>query len=174
MKNRKIPLAVSLLLAGCATAAGASEPVGHQPAAEAEILAVLDAYMLEISANDLDAMKTRQTPDGMTYRHLKREDGGWEVKPRSNAAWVAPDMATKQKYRERYWSPTVLIRGSMALVWTPYQFLVDGKTSHCGIDVFSFARVKGVWKVSNQMWTVEPHACEELGFRGTEQLRPAL
>ncbi len=45
-------------------------------------------------------------------------------------------MATEQVYRERYWSPTVLIRGPMALVWAPYEFQIDGKISHCGIDAF--------------------------------------
>jgi hypothetical protein len=39
-------------------------------------------------------------------------------------------------YRGRYWSPTVLIRGSLAAVWAPYEFWIDGRTSHCGVDVF--------------------------------------
>ena len=171
--NSAIPVVLSLSLAAFATVPTPLRAVGHQSADEAEILSVMDAYMLEISANDLAAMKARQTPEGMTYRHRARVDGDWDVLPRSNMDWVAPNMASEQQYRERYWSPTVLIRGPMALVWAPYQFQIDGQTSHCGIDVFSFSKFDGVWKVSNSMWTVEPSACAELGLPAPEQLRPS-
>ena len=48
------------------------------------------------------------------------------------------------------------------MVWTPYEFWADGKSSHCGIDVFDMMKDKGVWKIANAMWTVEPEACAAL------------
>jgi hypothetical protein len=60
----------------------------------------------------------------------------------------------------------------MALVWAPYEFHVDGSIWHCGIDVFSFSRIGGAWKVSNAMWTVEPGACAELRPADAAALRP--
>jgi len=132
----------------------------------------MDAYVREISANDLDAMDARQTPEGMTYRHVAREDGTWDVVARSNKYWVAPERADDHTYLERYWSPTVMIRGSMATVWAPYEFEIDGVTHHCGIDVYSFARIDGAWKVSNSMWTVEPEACDELRPADPSAIRP--
>ena len=163
---------ISLVLAFCATAHAQNLPAGHQPGEEAAILDVMDAYMHEISANDLAAMEARQLPEGMTFRHRARPDDGWEVLARSNMEWVAPNMATDQTFRERYWSPTVLIRGSMALVWAPYEFQIDGKTTHCGVDVFSFSKIDGNWKVSNSMWTVEPDACGELRPTDSAAIRP--
>jgi hypothetical protein len=160
----------TLLLAGCVTAPA---PAGHQAGEEAEILAIVDAYMLEISANDLAAMNARQTPEGMTYRIRRRDDGGWDVVARPNSWWVAPERADNRTHRERYWSPTVLIRGGMALVWAPYEFRINGETSHCGVDVFSLAKIDGTWKVSNAMWTVEPHACAELRPADPGAIRPA-
>jgi hypothetical protein len=47
----------------------------------------------------------------------------------------------------------------MAVFWAPYSFDIDGKRSHCGVDVFDFIRVKGEWKLANSMWTVEPDGC---------------
>jgi hypothetical protein len=164
--------AISLALVACATAHAQTAPAGHQSGEEAVILGVMDAYMHEISANDLAAMKARQTPEGMTYRHRVRPEGGWEVLARSNMEWVAPNMASDQAYRERYWSPTVLIRGAMALVRAPYEFQVDGETTHCGVDVFSFSKIGGNWKVSNSMWTVEPNACGELRPTDPAAVRP--
>jgi len=167
-------LALPLALAACAVAKSpmGAAPVGHPTGEEVELLAVMDAYMHEISANDLAAMDARQTADGMTYVISPRADGGWDVVARSNAYWVAPERADDHTYRERYWSPTVLIRGGMALVWAPYEFWVDGQTSHCGVDVFSFAKIDGVWKVSNSMWTKEPNACAELRPVDPRAIRP--
>ena len=163
---------ISLALAFCATAHAQTLPAGHQPGEEAAILDVMDAYMHEISANDLPAMEARQLPEGATFRHRARPDGGWEVLARSNMEWVAPNMVSDQTFRERYWSPTVLIRGSMALVWAPYEFQIDGETTHCGVDVFSFSKIDGNWKVSNSMWTVEPKACGELRPTDSAAIRP--
>jgi hypothetical protein len=75
--------------------------------------------------------------------------------------------------RERYWSPTVLIRESIAVVWAPYEFWEDGKTSHCGVDVFDLIRVKGEWRIANSMWTVEPESCAELRTADRKAIRPA-
>lgn len=169
--NRAIFLV--LALAACTPTEMPPVAVGHQPTEEAAILAVMDAFMHEISASDLAGMAARQTPEGMTYRIRARQDGGWDVVPTSNAYRVAPERADSNTYRERYWSPTVLIRGGMALVWSPYEFQINGKTSHCGVDVFSFAKIAGTWKVSNSMWTVEPDACDELRPEDPSILRPA-
>jgi hypothetical protein len=49
----------------------------------------------------------------------------------------------------------VLIRGGIALVWAPYEFWTDGKTSHCG--VFDFVKLDGVWRVANGLPT--PQEC---------------
>jgi len=169
---RNLCLTVALALTACGPPAEPLEPAGHQPAEEAAVLAVMDAYMLEISANDLAAMDARQTPEGMTYRHVALEDGTWDVIARSNEYWVAPERADEHTYHERYWSPTVMIRGAMAMVWAPYEFRTDGVTSHCGIDVFSFAKIDGEWKVSNSMWTVEPNGCAELRPADASLIRP--
>jgi hypothetical protein len=94
--NRAIPLVLSLPLAAYSTVSIPNGPAGHQSTDEVEILSVMDDYMLEISANDLAAMKARQTPEGMTYRHRARGDGAWEVLARSNMEWVAPNMTSEQ------------------------------------------------------------------------------
>ena len=168
----KRSLIVVAVLAACTPPEAPIQPAAHQAAEEASVLAAMDAYMHEISANDLSAMDARQTAEGMTYRHVALDDGSWDVVARPNKYWVAPERADEHSYRERYWSPTVMIRGSMALVWAPYEFQTDGVTSHCGVDVFSFARIDGVWKVSNSMWTVEPNACAELRPADPSMIRP--
>jgi hypothetical protein len=55
-----LTVAAFLLLASCTTVQ--PRPAGHQAAEEAEILAAMDDYMHEISANDLAAMEARARP----------------------------------------------------------------------------------------------------------------
>jgi len=165
-------IALAVLLAACERTIPPAEIPGNQPEEEAAVLASMDAYMLEISANDLAAMDARQTPDGMTYRFADRGAEGWDIAARPNSYWVAPERADDHTYHERYWQPTVLIRGAMALVWAPYEFGIDEEIVHCGVDVFSFAKIDGEWKVSNSMWTVEPNACDELRPADPGMIRP--
>ncbi|MBL8553909.1 MAG: DUF4440 domain-containing protein [Phenylobacterium sp.] len=67
---------------------------------------------------------------------------------------------------ERMWSPRVSVRGDMlATLSTPYEFRLDGKTTHCGIDVFTLVKDRGAWKIASLAWTREPAACDELKAR---------
>jgi hypothetical protein len=141
--------------------------------AETAVLAAMDRYLTAISASDLDTMASMQTPDGMSYRALALQNGAMEILGRPNSYWVDPARKDGRTKRERYWSPTVLVRGSIALVWTPYEFWIDGKTSHCGVDAFSFIKVGDEWHVANSMWTVEPEACPELRPSDPASIRPA-
>ena len=167
-------MAILALLAACVPSAPPAPPVpaGHQPDAEAAVLAAMDRYMTAISANDLQAMAAMQTPEGMTYRAHATESGRMDIVAHPNTYWIDPAHNDGRAYRERYWSPTVLIRGSIAVVWAPYEFWIDHKASHCGVDVFDFVKIGEVWRVSNSMWTVEPNACAELRPMEASQLRP--
>jgi hypothetical protein len=150
----------------------ASDPAGSKDGEEAAVLAAMDRYMGAISASDLDAMASLQTPDGMTYRARAVDGGGTEVVGRPNSYWVDPARKDGRTHRERYWAPTVLVRDSIGVVWAPYEFWIDGKTSHCGVDVFSFVKNGPEWRVANAMWTVEPDACRDLRPSDAAGIRP--
>jgi ketosteroid isomerase-like protein len=156
-----------------ACAAALADVPGHQPGAEARVLATVDRFIAAISARDLVAMAALQMPDGMTFVSRPQEGGGNRIVVRPNSYWVDPSRAAGPPLRERYWSPTVLVRGQIAVVWAPYEFWVDGKTSHCGVDVFDLVEVDGAWRVANMMWTVEPDACATIRPADASALRPA-
>jgi hypothetical protein len=56
-------------------------------------------------------------------------------------------------------APAIEVDGDIAMVWSPYVFLVDGKLSHCGIDHFDLVRDAGQWKVLNITWTKRKTDC---------------
>ena len=165
---------LAMLLTSCASRSVPAPPfpAGHQPGEEAAVLAAMDRYMHAISANDIQAMAAMQTPDGMTYRARATEGGEMEIVGRPNSYWVDPARDDGRTVRERYWSPTVLVRGAIAVVWAPYEFWIDGKTSHCGVDVFDFVKIDDEWRLANSMWTVEPEACDKLRPADRSGIRP--
>jgi len=164
---------VALLSACAASAPPTSTARAVKPSDdETAVLAAMDRYMDAISAQDGKTMAAMQTPEGMIYRARATESGAWDVVARPSAYWADPAHVDPRSHRERYWSPTVLIRGGIAVVWAPYEFWIDGKTSHCGIDVFDFLKIEGQWRVANSMWSVEPSACPELRPADPSTIRP--
>lgn len=53
----------------------------------------------------------------------------------------------KEVYDERITFDVIKIDGDLACVWTPYQFYVDDKFSHCGVNSFQLVRLGGEWKI---------------------------
>lgn len=163
----------SALACAAATPPAPPIPAGHQPPEEAAVLETVDRFMAAISRNDLAAMRAMHTPEGMTYQGRATAQGTMEISAKPISYFTDEARRDRRAHRERYWSPTVLVRGGIAVVWAPYEFWVDGKTSHCGIDVFDLVKLDGRWRLSNAMWTVEPNACAELRPRDAAELRPA-
>ena len=53
------------------------------------------------------------------------------------------------KIEERIHDPLVRIDNDLAVVWAPFEFLVDGKVDHCGTDLFNLVRVEGQWIIAS-------------------------
>jgi hypothetical protein len=51
--------------------------------------------------------------------------------------------------QERIHDPLVRIDHDLAVVWAPFEFLVDGKVDHCGTDLFTVVRTGGQWVVAS-------------------------
>lgn len=73
------------------------------------------------------------------------------------AAAIKPDG---HRYEERLTDPAVDVDGDIAMVWSPYVFLIDGKLIHCGVDHFDLIREGGQWKVLNVTWTQRTTGCQ--------------
>lgn len=50
---------------------------------------------------------------------------------------------------ERIHDPLVRIDHDLAVVWAPFEFLVDGKVDHCGTDLFSLVHTDGRWLIAS-------------------------
>jgi hypothetical protein len=43
----------------------------------------------------------------------------------------------------------VRVDHDLAVVWAPFDFLVDGKVDHCGTDLFNLVRTEGKWLIAS-------------------------
>ncbi|MGB5460662.1 MAG: nuclear transport factor 2 family protein [Eudoraea sp.] len=51
------------------------------------------------------------------------------------------------KFREKLLSYQIQVDGSMANAWTPYEFWINDKLSHCGVNSFQLHKQDGAWKI---------------------------
>lgn len=160
-----------LLFAVVASLLTAPAAAGQPAAATADTAAVLDVvdrFMRAIGTNDVAALAALRLDGALNIVESPDGSGGTRVTRR-------PFDGSRHRtghYLERYWDPVVHVRGSLAVVWTPYEFLNDGKTTHCGIDAFELVKQDGQWRIGNIMWTVEPDGCEELRSADPAAMRP--
>jgi hypothetical protein len=56
-------------------------------------------------------------------------------------------IPTTVKIEEKILSYTIQVDGSMAHAWTPYEFYVNDKLSHSGVNSFQLYKENDVWKV---------------------------
>lgn len=51
------------------------------------------------------------------------------------------------RFEERLLSFQIAVDGEMAHAWTPYEFYINGKFSHKGVDSFTLVKEDGTWKI---------------------------
>ena len=88
------------------------------------------------------------------------ENGRYSVRTRTYAD--TRDRPIEVDLVERGWDPTVLVSGTIAVVWYPYDIYVDGEWSHCGVDVFNMIRTNDGWRIAVLQYNVQqPPECNE-------------
>ncbi|MBX9891891.1 MAG: nuclear transport factor 2 family protein [Chitinophagaceae bacterium] len=76
------------------------------------------------------------------------KEGKTIVRNESVAAFAASiSKAPVGALDERIEFDMVKTDAALAIVWTPYQFYLNGNFSHCGVNSFQLVRFNGQWKI---------------------------
>ena len=51
------------------------------------------------------------------------------------------------KFEEKILGYNIQVDGAMAHAWTPYEFYINGKLSHSGVNAFTFFKENNLWKI---------------------------
>lgn len=138
-----------LLFSSCAFVFGASLPD------ESDAIATVQRLFDAMAMHDAAAARELFTP-GATLVSV-RANGA--VSNSTSEQFIAHLGAAKEPWLERMWNPKVLIHGGLAVVWAEYDFHLNGKFSHCGVDSVALVKMSGVWKISGIAYTMETSRC---------------
>jgi hypothetical protein len=135
----------------------AAAPLAAQPTPEQEeVIAAADAFFAALRGDDKTALAPLMQADAIISINDKTGSGP-SVLSRTTAAkflenWAKapPGIADYMKY------VTVPVTDGKAQVAGPYRFLVNGKTTHCGINVPGFVKTKNGWKPGDTSFTMVP------------------
>ncbi len=123
-------------------------PVPHaraQSPQEQAVLAPVQAMFDGMSKRDAAAIKEPTLPGGTMV--LMRDGKPTQMTFEAFAERVG--KPGKTRIEERIHDPLVRIDNDLAVVWAPFDFLVDGKVDHCGTDLFNLVRVDGTWRIAS-------------------------
>ena len=83
-----------------------------------------------------------------------------EVKSQNPSGFVSSvGKAAKGSLDERITFRSIHIDGNLAAVWTPYEFYLNGKFSHCGVNSFQLHKENGQWKIHYVIDTRRKEGC---------------
>lgn len=129
-------VAALLALAGPSRAAPSSD--------EQAVLLPLQNFLAGIAKGDKALMFAQVLPDAMITRV---KDGKVIRTPVRSLIEGMPPLAGR-KLEERLYEPLVRIDEDLAIIWTRYDFFIDGKVAHCGVDVAEVVRRDGHWVIT--------------------------
>ena len=123
-----------------------------------DVVAIADLALERITAEDSAGLADLMIEQAMVYVGIV-EDGQYSVRTRTYAD--TRDRPFEVDLVERGWDPTVMVSGTIAMVWYPYDIYVDGAWSHCGIDIFNMIRTNEGWRIAVLQYNVQqPPECE--------------
>src|SRR5688572_5823692 len=134
------PLAAALLISCAAAAADARAVV-------ATVQALFDA----IGTRDVGGAAKTLLPDGLFIS----VGGGGAPRITPTMLFLQQLAAGDSKLHEAFTeTPEVRIDGDVATVWGRYEFTVDGKLSHTGIDALQLVRTAEGWRLTGGTYSV--------------------
>lgn len=137
----------TILAAGFGTimATGFATRADALAAEEQAVLMPIHAMFDGMSKRDAAAIKAPTLPGGTMV--LMRDGKPAQMTFEAFAERVGKPGTTR--IEERIHDPLVRIDNDLAVVWAPFEFLVDGKVDHCGTDLFNLVRVDGRWIIAS-------------------------
>lgn len=127
-------------------------------AGEKEVLSVMEHFFTCLSTRDSAGMASILEPEGL----FTIVEVGPKAKPPktvTHANYLGLLKKGRGTFQERYWDPTVRMDSAVAVVSCPYDFHFDGTFSHCGLDVFTFAKRDGHWRIAGCVFSLQKEGC---------------
>jgi len=138
-------LQLLLFVAGATTAGLMTSPLHAATPEEQAVLVPVQAMFDGMAKRDAAAIKEPLLPGGTMV--LMRDGKPVQITLEAFADRVGRPGTTQ--IEERIHDPLVRIDTDLAMVWAPFEFLMNGKVDHCGTDLFNLVRKDGKWLIAS-------------------------
>lgn len=110
---------------------------------------------------DSNLIKASLAPNAILQTIAKNKEGKTVVRSEDIAHFItAVTQPHPEVYDERITFGSIKIDADLATVWTPYQFYVGDKFSHCGVNSFQLVKLDGAWKIQYIIDTRRKEGCQ--------------
>ncbi len=132
----------------------------HDNAEEQAVTDVIKQFFVSLEKQDTVLYKQLVFSEGQIWRiNNKREPASHSVR------YFQDDLKSfdpEKTLQEKPLSFDIEVHKGIAIAWVPYEFHLDGKFSHCGVDTFTLIKVDANWKIVNLSYTIDAGDCQEL------------
>ena len=139
------PVRTTLFVAALTAIASSTPTLSAATPDEQAVLAPIQAMFDGMAKRDAAAILQPLLPGGTMV--LMRDGTPTQMTFEAFAQRVGKPGTTH--IEERIHDPLIRIDNDLAVVWAPFDFLVDGKVDHCGTDLFNMVRKEGKWIVAS-------------------------
>ncbi len=122
-------------------------------AQQAEVQKVIEDFFVAFHAKDTVKMKDF-CDDKMILKIIEEDKNQVFTESFSDLLKSIGTTPKEIKFQENILSYDIKIDGKLASVWAPYEFYVNGKLSHKGVDVFQLFDEKGKWKIISLIYNM--------------------
>ena len=137
-----------LVLLPC-TGAFAQQPAPENEAVKKTITSFFDG----MRRGDSTLVRSTLAP-GVILHTISTRNGTTQLGvEKTNAFLKAVGTPHSEVWDERITFEQVLIDANLASVWTPYQFYLGSKFSHCGYNSFQLVQYPDRWKIAQDIDT---------------------
>lgn len=115
---------------------------------EKAIKTVINQFFEAMQKGDTTLLRSTCTEEPILQSFLADRDGKLQVMSEDFNDFVRfVGGPSQDKYREDIEFEAVMAEQSLASVWTPYKFYLNGKLHHCGTNSFQLVKTAEGWKI---------------------------
>jgi hypothetical protein len=155
MRLLRIASVVALLAPAATIGAQSPAPVPDERDA---VLAVVQRLWDGMRTRDTAAVRSVFDSTALLTRVVTR-DGVSRVQVLPISGFIEALGRSTETWNESMFAPEVRIDGSLATVWTEYDFHLGTQFSHCGVDAFQLLKTSAGWKVVALSDTARREGC---------------
>lgn len=115
---------------------------------EKQVQSVIETLFDGMRAGDSTMVASSFTRDAV-MQTIARNQAGEVVIRNGNLQQFLTSVGTPHDdvWDEKIGGYEIKIDGELASAWTPYQFFIGERFSHCGVNSFQLAKIGGEWKI---------------------------